>query len=62
MNVDNELEVWRRQWQSDTTVPLDLRRKVERQSRFMKIILFADILVTITIGGAAGWAVQLAAA
>ncbi len=59
MNVDNELEVWRRQWQSDTTVPLDLRRKVERQSRFMKIALFADILVTITIGGAtAGWAVR----
>lgn len=58
MNVDTELEVWRRQWQSDTTVPLDLRRKVERQSRFMKLGLIAEILVTITIGGAAaGWAV-----
>jgi hypothetical protein len=59
MNVDNELEVWREQWQSDTTVPPDLRRTVERQSRFMKIGLIADILVTITIGGAAiGWAVR----
>jgi hypothetical protein len=59
MNIDTELEVWREQWQSDTVVPVDLRRKVERQSRFMKIALMADILVTITIGGAtAGWAVR----
>jgi len=52
MNVDTELEVWRRQWQSDTAVPMDLRRKVERQSRLMKLGLIAEILVTITIGGA----------
>ena len=59
MNVDTELEVWRQQWQSGTTVPLDLRRKVERQSRFMKINLIGEILVTITIGGAiAGWAAR----
>jgi hypothetical protein len=59
MNVDTELEVWRRQWQSGTTVPLDLRRRVERQSRSMKIALIADVLVTITIGGAtAGWAIR----
>jgi len=58
MNVDAELEVWRQQWQSDTTVPLGLRRKVERQSRFMKIGLMLDILVTIIIGGATiVWAV-----
>jgi len=57
MNMDTELEAWRRQWQSGATVPLDLRRRVERQSRFMKIALFGDILVTIVIGGAAaGWA------
>ena len=59
MNVDTELEAWRRQWQSDTTVPLDLRRKVERQSHFMKLSLLADILVTVTIGGATtGWAIR----
>src|ERR1700733_13890509 len=59
MNVDTELETWRRQWQSGTTVPLDLRRKVERQSRFMKIALIGDILVTITMGGATtGWAIR----
>ena len=58
MNVDAELEFWRQQWQSGTTVPLDLRRKVERQSRFMKIALLMEILVTVTIGGATiGWAV-----
>jgi hypothetical protein len=59
MNVDTELEVWRRQWQSGTTVPLDLRRKVERESRFMKLVLIGDILVTITVGGTmAGWAAR----
>ena len=59
MNVDTELEAWRQQWQSGATVPVDLRRKVERQSRFMKIALIGDILVTITIGGATtGWAVR----
>jgi hypothetical protein len=51
MNIDAELEVWRQQWQAEATVPLDLRRLVERQSRFMKIALLADILVTAVIGG-----------
>jgi hypothetical protein len=51
MNLDAELDVWRRQWQSEAPVPLDLRKKVERQTRFMKIGLLADILVTIVIGG-----------
>lgn len=59
MNVDTELDTWRQQWQSDATVPLELRRKVERQSRFLKMNLIAEILVTILIGGAiTGWAVR----
>jgi len=59
MNVDTELEGWRQQWQSCTAVPLDLRRKVERQSRFMKISLIGEALVTIIIGGAViGWAAR----
>jgi len=59
MNVDAELEVWRRQWQSGTAVPSDLRRRVEQQSRLMKIALAADILVTIVIGGGAVvWALR----
>lgn len=51
MNIDTELEVWRRQWQSGPVIPLDLRRKVERQSRFMKINLICEILVTMLFGG-----------
>jgi hypothetical protein len=59
MNVDTELEAWRRQWQSETTVPRGLRRMVERQSRWMKIHLASQVFVTITIGGAtAAWAVR----
>jgi hypothetical protein len=59
MNIDAELDVWRRQWQSSTAVPSDLRRKAERQSRWMKIALAADILVTVVIGGGAiAWAVR----
>jgi hypothetical protein len=53
MNVDAELDVWRQQWQSDAAVPLDLRTKVARQSRWMRIALIADILVTIVMGGGA---------
>ena len=59
MNIDTELEVWREQWQSDTVIAPDLRQKVQRQSRFMKIALIADIFVTVTIGGGtAAWAIR----
>ena len=51
MNEDPELDQWREQWQSDTVVAPDLRKKVESQSRLMKIGLAGDILVTIVIGG-----------
>jgi len=53
MSVDAELETWRREWQSEAAVPLDLRRRIERQSRWMRIMIAADILVTIVIGGGA---------
>ena len=64
MNTDAELDVWRRQWQSETTVPLDLRKmdlrkRVERQSRLMRMALIGDIVVTIAIGGGiTGWALR----
>lgn len=59
MNVDTELDAWRQQWQSNATVPLELRRRVERQSRFLKMNLIAEVLVTIMIGGAiTGWAIR----
>ena len=51
MNIDAELEVLREEWQSGTTVSLDLRQKVARQSRLMRIAVVGDILVTVTIGG-----------
>ena len=53
MSLDTELETWRGEWQSETAVPPDLRRRVERQSRWLKIGIAADILVTAVIGGGA---------
>jgi len=57
MNVDLELETWRREWQSVSVTPPDLRKRVERQSRFLRLEIAADILVTLGIGvPTAGWA------
>jgi hypothetical protein len=64
MNVDpeledTELETWREQWQSETTVPPGLRAKVERQSVYMKLGLAADVLVTLVMGGGTtAWALR----
>jgi hypothetical protein len=51
MNLDSELETWRREWQSEAAIAPDLRRQVERQSRWLRMGIAADILVTIVIGG-----------
>lgn len=51
MSLDTELEDWKRDWQAKAEVPADLRRKVERQSRRLKISLAGDVLVTVAIGG-----------
>jgi hypothetical protein len=62
MNVDTELDTWRRHWQSEPgqsepAIPPDLLTRVERQSRMMRWMLTGDILVTACIGGAtASWA------
>jgi hypothetical protein len=48
---DLELESWRAQWQADAEVPADLRRKVGRDTRHMRILLALEVLVTVTIGG-----------
>jgi hypothetical protein len=53
MSLDLELETWRREWQSEAAVLPDLRRRVERQSRWMRIAVAGDILVTVVIGGGA---------
>jgi hypothetical protein len=51
MSLDTEFETWRREWQSDAAIPPDLRRRVERQSRWLKIGIAGDMLVTTAIGG-----------
>ena len=51
MNWDTELDQWRGAWQSENAVPADLRRRVARQARFLRIMLAGDILVTVVIGG-----------
>ncbi len=58
MNVDLELENWKSLWQTDVHVPADLRKKAQRQLRRMRIMLAADVCVTVVMGGAAiAWAV-----
>jgi len=54
MKLDPELELWRSEWQSATESPVtaDLRRRVTRQSLYMRWLLVAEILITIVIGGA----------
>jgi hypothetical protein len=54
MKLDAELDQWREQWQSSSEAPvlLGLRKRVARQSLYMRIMLMADILVTAVIGGA----------
>jgi hypothetical protein len=58
MPADTELETWRRQWQADEVIPADLRRRVDRETRNLRLGRYAEIAVTVVIGGgAAGWAV-----
>ncbi len=53
MKLDLELAQWREQWQASPEAPplTDLSKRVARQSRFMRIALAGDILVTLVIGG-----------
>jgi hypothetical protein len=57
MERDTELETWRRQWQRDEAIPPDLRQRVERETRNLRRGRYAEIAVTVIMGGgAAGWA------
>lgn len=59
MRMDAELEAWRREWRSGGIALPDLARKVRRQSAYMRLMLFTEVLVTITMGGGALlWALQ----
>ena len=55
MSVDVELDLWREQWKAapavTPAVAAELREKVRRHSRYLRIMLAADILVTVVIGG-----------
>ncbi len=59
MNSDLELETWRREWQNDAPVLPDLRRKVERDSRWLRALRLSEIAVTLVFGGGTIiWAVR----
>jgi hypothetical protein len=51
MKSDIELESWRQQWQSQPQVPVDLIRKVERQTVHMRLLRLSEVLVTVFMGG-----------
>jgi hypothetical protein len=59
MHADHEFETWQRQWQSQPAVPIDLRRRVERDMRGRRLALLASVAVTVVIGGGASlWAAR----
>ncbi len=63
MNMDLELDAWREEWLRETAVPPDLRRKVERHSRWMRFMRLNEILITVVFGGGTVlWAVRVARA
>jgi hypothetical protein len=41
---DDELEVWRRQWHAQPAAPIDLIRRVERQTVYMRLDWIAQVL------------------
>lgn len=59
MNIDLELSTWREEWQCESPVPPDLRRRVERESRVMRFMRLCEVLITIVFGGGtAAWAIM----
>lgn len=61
--MDLELAEWRAEWRNETAVPPDLddvlRRKVDRQSRWMRIMRLSEVLITVVFGGGtAAWALR----
>jgi hypothetical protein len=57
MSIEGELEKWRRQWQSGAANAAEpgaaqqLRRRVLRETRWLKLSLVFPILVTVGVGG-----------
>jgi len=55
MIVDNELQAWREEWTAQPADAPDLTARVKRQSRFMRLMLLAEVLVTVLFGGGTIW-------
>lgn len=57
MSADPELDVWRRHWKAGSVGPdrgnlaQELRERVARESRWLRVGLIAPVLVTVLVGG-----------
>ena len=51
MKPDDELNTWKQYWRAQPSVPIDLFRKVEKGTRYMRYYRIAEILTTVVIGG-----------
>jgi hypothetical protein len=58
MSLDPELDTWRHQWQARDSMPADVRRRVERDIRWMRLSFLSAVAVTVIFGGGtAAWAI-----
>jgi hypothetical protein len=54
---DVELESWRAGWQAAVTPPIDLKARVERETRMMRRFVVGEVLITLAFGGGSlAWA------
>ena len=51
MDADLELRAWRTDWETASPAPVDLTRRVERETRLMRRYVLLEILVTVVFGG-----------
>lgn len=52
MTLDPELDTWRHQWQARDAMPADVRRRVDRDIRWMRLGFLSAVAVTVIFGGA----------
>lgn len=51
MKGDVELDMWKHYWKAQASVPMDLFKKVEKETRNLRYYRTVEILVTVLIGG-----------
>jgi hypothetical protein len=57
MELDLELDAWRREWQNASVWPADVQQRVERETRWMRRAVAAEIFITAVFGGGSlAWA------